>query len=77
MGKYKLIMGKILILKICFSAFKYALLNTPEPWDPQGTPPEPEPEDEVKIRNKYLPIDYHDDHFDLTEKEKVKFYQIL
>ena len=52
-------------------AYKYAMEGLPEPWDPQADPPEPEPEDDVKVRVDYLDSGYFDDHFDLSKKEHL------
>ncbi|XP_050308082.1 28S ribosomal protein S27, mitochondrial [Anthonomus grandis grandis] len=47
----------------------YNYLLNPEGW-PVITPP-PEPEEEIKIRVKYLRNPYDDDHFDLREPSKI------
>ncbi len=52
-------------------AYQFGLHDTPQPWEPQGTPPEPEPEDDVKVHVEYLDSGYNDEHFDLVEKNHL------
>lgn len=47
----------------------YNYLLKPGDW-PQPAPPE-EPEEEVKVRVKYLRNEYFDDHFDLRDPKKI------
>jgi small subunit ribosomal protein S27 len=55
-----------------YGLYKYAMLaEKTEPWEPQASPPEEDPEDEVKIRLKWADTEYNDDHFDLNKESHL------
>lgn len=54
-------------LYACYMYLKHPVSD--QVWAPQEVEPEAEPEDEIKIRVKYLEPEHFDDHFDLIRKE--------